>query len=78
MIWLIWPMWNVPGMAKPLLEQLLGESKRTVASYQPVLNMQGLVYKGFIPATFGTEELAPDFKLVRDIFEANGSRPFAP
>ena len=46
---------NVPGMAKPLLEQLLAESKRTVASYQPVLNMQGLVYKGFIPATFGTE-----------------------
>ena len=46
---------NVPGMAKPLLEQLLAESKRTVASYQPVLNMQGLVYKGLIPATFGTE-----------------------
>ncbi len=46
---------NVPGMAKPLLEQLLAESKRTVASYQPVLNMEGLVYKGFIPATFGTE-----------------------
>lgn len=46
---------NVPGMAKPLLEQLLAESKRTVASYQPVLNMQGLIYKGLIPATFGTE-----------------------
>ena len=46
---------NVPDMAKPLLEQLLAESKRTVASYQPVLNMQGLVYKGLIPATFGTE-----------------------
>ena len=46
---------NVPGMAKPLLEQLLAESKRTVASYQPVLNMQGVIYKGLIPATFGTE-----------------------
>lgn len=46
---------NVPSMAKPLLDQLLAESKRTVASYQPALNMQGLIYKGFIPATFGTE-----------------------
>ena len=46
---------KVPEMAKPLLEQLLAESKRTVASYQPVINMQGIVYKGFIPATFGTE-----------------------
>ncbi len=46
---------KVPGMAKPLLQELLAESKRTVASYQPVLNMQGLVYKGLIPATFGTE-----------------------
>ena len=42
-------------MAKPLLEQLLAESKRTVASYQPVINIQGVIYKGFIPATFGTE-----------------------
>jgi len=46
---------NVPGIAKPLLERLLAESKKTVASYQPVLNMQGLIYKGLIPATFGTE-----------------------
>ena len=46
---------KVPSMAKPLLEQLLTESKKTVASYQPVLNMQGIVYKGLIPATFGTE-----------------------
>ena len=46
---------NVPGLAKPLLERLLVESKKTVESYQPVLNMQGLVYKGLIPATFGTE-----------------------
>jgi uncharacterized protein DUF3365 len=46
---------NVPGIAKPLLERLLAESKKTVDSYQPVLNMQGLIYKGLIPATFGTE-----------------------
>ena len=46
---------NVPGIAKPLLERLLAESKKTVATYQPVLNMQGLIYKGLIPATFGTE-----------------------
>ena len=46
---------SVPPMAKPLLERLLEESKKTVASYQAVLNMPGLVYKGLIPATFGTE-----------------------
>ena len=49
---------NVPSMAKPLLERLLVESKKTVESYQPVLNMQGLIYKGLIPATFGTETSA--------------------
>ena len=31
------------------------ESKKTVESYQPVLNMKGLKYKGLIPATFSTE-----------------------
>ena len=46
---------KVPVMAKPLLERLLEESKKTVASYQTVLNMPGLHYKGLIPATFGTE-----------------------
>ena len=45
----------VPEMAKPLLERLLDESKKTVASYQMVINMPGIKYKGLIPATFGTE-----------------------
>jgi hypothetical protein len=45
----------VPPSSKPLLERLLEESKKTVASYEPVLNMKGLKYKGLIPATFGTE-----------------------
>lgn len=46
---------QVPAMAKPLLERLLEESKKTVASYQTVINMKGVKYKGLIPATFGTE-----------------------
>ena len=48
-------MAQVPTMAKPLLERLLEESKKTVATYQTVINMKGLQYKGLIPATFGTE-----------------------
>jgi general secretion pathway protein A len=46
---------QVPAMAKPLLERLLEESKKTVATYQTVINMKGMKYKGLIPATFGTE-----------------------
>lgn len=46
---------TVPPMAKPLLARLLEESKKTITSYQVVVNMQGLRYKGLIPATFGTE-----------------------
>lgn len=46
---------HVPDLAKPLLQRLLEESKKTIASYQTVLNMPGLQYKGLIPATFGTE-----------------------
>ncbi len=46
---------QVPAMAKPLLERLLEESKKTVATYQAVINVQGMKYKGLIPATFGTE-----------------------
>ncbi len=49
------PNANVPALAKGLLERLLIESKKTVESYQPVLNMKGLKYKGLIPATFSTE-----------------------
>ena len=46
---------NVPETAKPLLARLLEESKKTVDSYQPVINILGFKYKGLIPATFGTE-----------------------
>lgn len=49
------PAANMPAMAKPLLERLLEEGKKTVASYQPVINLKGVKYKGLIPATFGTE-----------------------
>jgi uncharacterized protein DUF3365 len=49
------PNTNVPEIAKPLLARLLEESKKTIASYQPVINIPGLRYKGLIPATFGTE-----------------------
>ena len=46
---------HIPAMAKPLLKRLLEESKQTVATYQTVINMKGIKYKGLIPATFGTE-----------------------
>ncbi|HXH86779.1 MAG TPA: DUF3365 domain-containing protein [Nitrospira sp.] len=46
---------SVPEMAKPLLARLVEESKKTVASYQSVINVAGIKYKGLIPATFGTE-----------------------
>ena len=46
---------QVPAMAKPLLERLLEESRKTVATYQTVINIKGMKYKGLIPATFGTE-----------------------
>lgn len=46
---------QIPEMAKPLLKRLVEESKKTIASYQTVINLQGLAYKGLIPATFGTE-----------------------
>ena len=46
---------QVPEEAKPLLTRLLEESKKTVQSYQTVINIPGIKYKGLIPATFGTE-----------------------
>ena len=45
-------------MAKQLLPQLVDASKKTVADYQPVINKQGVGFKGFIPATFGTQAAA--------------------
>jgi hypothetical protein len=46
---------KIPENAKPLLAYLVEESKKTVASYQTVINIKGIKYKGLIPATFGTE-----------------------
>lgn len=49
---------KVPEMAKKLLPELVDASKKTVADYQPVINKQGVGFKGFIPATFGTQAAA--------------------
>lgn len=49
---------KIPEMAKPLLARLVEESKKTVDSYQTVINIKGMRYKGLIPATFGTEAAA--------------------
>jgi hypothetical protein len=46
---------QVPSMAKPLIARLLEEAKKTIDTYQPVINIPGFAYKGLIPATFGTE-----------------------
>ena len=49
------PAAALPETAKTLLMRLVEESKKTVASYQTVINIPGIRYKGLIPATFGTE-----------------------
>jgi general secretion pathway protein A len=49
---------KVPEMAKKLLPQLVEASKSTVADNQAVINKQGVAFKGFIPATFGTQAAA--------------------
>ena len=49
---------KVPEMAKKLLPQLVEASKSTVADNQAVINKQGVGFKGFIPATFGTQAAA--------------------
>ena len=46
---------QIPLMAKPLLSRLMQEAKKTVDTYQSVINVPGFTYKGLIPATFGTE-----------------------
>lgn len=45
----------IPQLAKPLLTQLLNDSIKTIQTYQPVLSLPSMRYKGLIPATFGTE-----------------------
>ena len=49
---------QVPAMAKPLLARLMEESRKTIDTYQSVINVPGFAYKGLIPATFGTETAA--------------------
>ena len=49
---------KVPELAKKLLPQLIDAMKQTVADYQPVINRPGVGFKGFIPATFGTQAAA--------------------
>jgi general secretion pathway protein A len=46
---------QIPAMAKPLLSRLMEEAKKTIDTYQAVINVSGFAYKGLIPATFGTE-----------------------
>jgi general secretion pathway protein A len=49
---------KVPELAKKLLPMLVESCKKVVATYQPIINKQGLGYKNFIPATFGTQAAA--------------------
>jgi general secretion pathway protein A len=49
---------NVPKLAKKLLPALIDAMKQTVDDFQPVINRQGMGFKGFIPATFGTHAAA--------------------
>ena len=46
---------QIPAIAKPLLSRLMEEAKKTIDTYQAVINVPGFAYKGLIPATFGTE-----------------------
>jgi general secretion pathway protein A len=49
---------KVPELAKKLLPTLVDAEKQVVADYQIVINKQGVGFKGFIPATFGTQAAA--------------------
>lgn len=49
---------SIPDMAKKLLPQLIVISKSVIAEYQPIINKQGVAFKGLIPATFGTRAAA--------------------
>jgi hypothetical protein len=49
---------RVPELARNLLPQLVETMKQVVADYQIVINKQGVGFKGFIPATFGTQAAA--------------------
>ncbi|WP_447979252.1 Tll0287-like domain-containing protein [Candidatus Nitrospira bockiana] len=44
----------VPELAKELLPSLVVASKKAVGDVQHIINLEGIGFKGFIPATFGT------------------------
>jgi general secretion pathway protein A len=46
---------NIPDLAKKLLPELIDAAKQTVANNQDKINKQGVAYKGFTPAHFGTQ-----------------------
>ena len=46
---------HLPSGTTNLLRALLDASKEVVAEAQPVINQQGVGYKNFIPATFGSQ-----------------------
>ena len=60
----MFPNAGLPDTAKPLLARLIEESKKTMASYQTVIDIPGIRYKGLIPATFRTEAASLS-KLIR-------------
>lgn len=49
---------KIPAQAKQLLPVLVESGKKVIATYQPIINKQGLGFKNFIPATFGTQAAA--------------------
>ena len=49
---------QIPPLAKTLLPQLVKASKSVVDDAQMVINMEGVAYKGFSPAVFGTAAAA--------------------
>jgi len=49
---------KIPAQAKQLLPMLVESSKKVVATYPTIINKQGLGFKNFIPATFGTQAAA--------------------
>lgn len=52
------PGQKVPSQARQLLPILVESCKKVVATYQPVINKQGLGFKNFTPAHFGTQAAA--------------------
>jgi hypothetical protein len=49
---------GIPATAKALLRALVESSKSVVADAQDVINRQGVGYKNFIPASFGSQAAA--------------------